>query len=203
MKKYAHSILRYFTIYALGFSVLYILRLLADVIYGILSDSMPSVFPSYNALTDKAETLALEATISLICAVITVFAVTFLAVKYDNGRFEFVISKTDGFYTIREGCAIYAKNYLSADVVSAVLVPVPFFLMTLVELPDGNVKALRILGDIIGTIAAPTLAFSDKLGFGFGLLAAASVSLLSRIPAVYAGLKRWRGLWLSDVDRQD
>lgn len=203
MKKYAHSILRYLIIYTLGFALFYVMNALTDVIYTALSDKMPNIFPSYNAITEKAELISLEATLSLISAILTVFILTVVAVRYDNERFEFMISETDGFYTMRDGCKIYLRNYLYADVLSAFLVPVPFFLMTLIELPESNIKAFRVIRDILGTLTSPSNAFANKLGLFGGICAAVLVSLLSRIPAGYTGLKRWRGLWLSDVDRQD
>lgn len=201
MKKHAHSILRYFLIYALGFAVFYVVRALTDVVYGILSDKIPEAFPTYNPLTDKAELSSLEETLAFISAVVTVFVLTLLSVKYDNERFEFIISKTDGFYTLGEGAKIYAKNYLFADILTSITVPVPFFIATFIKIPQGGVKAMRILEDILGTLTAPSFAYTDKLGFGFGISVAISASLLFRIPAALAGLKRWRGLWLSDVDR--
>lgn len=200
MKKYAHSLLRYFVIYALGFIPFYIVSVLSNVLYGILSDKLPSLFPSYNALTDKAQYVSLEATLALLCAVITVFITTAFAVKYDNERYEFIIDETDGFYTLRDGGKIYAKSYLYADAVCALCVPIVFFILTYVTFPEDSVRALRILEDVLVTVASPTNAFSNKLGLELGVATAVFTSLLSRIPAGYMGLKRWRGLWLSDID---
>ena len=199
MKKYAHSILRYFVIYALGFIPFYIVGALSDVIYGILSDKIPAVFPSYNALTDKVKFLSLQSTLALISAAITVFILTFFAVTYDNERYEFMIAETDGLYKLRDGGRIYASRYLGADAVCAALVPVPFFALTLISFPEDSIKALRVLRDALDTICLPTSAFCNKLGLLVGLVIAVFTSLLARIPAGYMSLRRWRGLWLSDV----
>lgn len=202
MKKYAHSVMRYLVIYTLGFAVLYIVRAFADVVYNVLSSRMPNVFPSYNVITDKSGLLSLEATLSFISAILTVFILTVFTVSYDNERYEFIISETDGFYTLSHGFSIYGKNYIYADVLASVLVPMPFFLIALIKLPENSVKALLIISDILGALSAPSRAFSDKLGLLGGAAVAVLVSLLSRIPAGYRGLKRWRGLWLSDIDRE-
>ena len=199
MKKYAHSILRYFLIYALGFVPFYIVRVLSEVIYNALSDKIPSIFPSYNALTQKAQYLSLEATLALICAIVTVFILTVLALTYDNERYEFIISRTDGLYTLKNGAKIYLDRYLYADAVCATLVPIPFFIMTKITFPEDSVKALRILGDALTTLTSPTEAFISKLGLGFGIATAILASIFSRIPAAYMGLRRWRGLWLSGL----
>lgn len=200
MKKYTHSVLRYFLIYALGFIPFYIIGALLEVIYNILSDKMPSLFPSYNIVTQKSELLALESTLALICAVITVFVLTVLTVKYDNERYEFIISETDGLYELADGGRIYTKNYLYADIVCALAVPIPFLFTTYIPFPEESAKALRILENVLGTLSSPTTAFSNKLGIFLGAAAVILISLVSRIPAGYMGLKRWRGLWLSDID---
>ena len=203
MKKYVHSILRYFTLYAFGFALLFVLGALIQSVYASLSDTVPTVFPSYNPITQKAELTSLEATLSLISATVTVFILTFITVKYDNERFSFMISETDGFYTLREGGKIYLQSYLYADLVSSVCVPLPFLLMTQISFPEDSVKSVKVFENILETILSTTSAFVDKLGFFGGALAAIAVSILSRFPAGYSGLKRWRGMWLSDVDRRD
>ena len=200
MKKYVHSLSRYFLIYALGFIPFYLFNSLIDVIYNILSDKAPGIFPSYNALTERESLLSLEATLALVASLFTVFVLTVLTVKYDNERYERIISETDGLYRLREGCALYVKNYLIADVICAILVPIPFFALGYVSFPDGSARALRMLEDAIGTLTSPSAAFTDKLGTWLGIAAAMLTSLISRLPACYMGLKRWRGLWLSNFD---
>ncbi len=200
MKKYSHSILRYFVIYTLGFAIFHLISVLAGVIYNFLSEKLPNSFPDYNPLTEKAAYLSLEATLALICAAVTVLILTVLAVRYDDERYEFIISKTDGFYTLTEGGKIYARNYLCCDIISSVTVPLPFFLITRIDFPESSAGILKITENVLETVTLPTEAFSDKLGFGLGIAVAIAVSLISRIPAGYTGLKRWRGLWLSDID---
>ena len=203
MKKYLQTILRYLIVYLLGFAAFIVIGALVSVFHNALCNWMPDVFVHYNFITEPEAAEAQRINLNFITGIITVFVLAVISVKYDNSRYEFVISKTDGFYTLREGASIYASHYLVADTLAAVLVPMTTVGLVFIKITKESPKLIRQLERYLDSFIALPLSYTEKLGFTIGVILLALTSLLSRVAAVYSGLKRWRGVWLSDIDRQD
>ena len=137
MKRDATSFLRYLIFYALGFLIFFILGYFTRAAYDLLCEWFPKVFSSYGPIYDKNEYQKKQSVIDLIGALISIYTVTHLATVYDNGRFEDVISRIDGFYTLREGVSLYAKRYALSDITTAIIVPAVFFPLALITAPEG------------------------------------------------------------------
>ena len=199
MKKHLYATARYLIFFLACFIIFYPTRAAIDVLYNALSEWFPGIFPEYNFITDRAAAQAHETWANFISAAISLPISVILTVVYDNARFEYIISATDGFYTLREGAKFYTDAFLTSDVLASVLAPAPVIAMLF--LPDIEAKnaVLSALSSSISAISAPCRAFSSALGIAGAVILILSLSFISRIPAAYLGLKKWRAAWLSDI----
>ena len=200
MKRYFYSVLRYFLLYLLGFIAFYILNYLLGALNEFLAGVFPKLFKLYNPITSRDELVLQKARIALLSAVISVLTVTVIAVKHDNFRYEFLIAKTDGFYTLKEGFEIYKSAFLGADILSALTVPFSTVWLTLIKIPDTAPRAVKVIFDYVENLLAIPNSFIALLGFVPAIIALLTVSLLSRLPAAMIGLLYWRGSWLSNTE---
>ncbi len=199
MRKYCSSFFRFFLIYVFGFLAFTAASFLVSVFYNVLNGALPSVFPRYNFVTEPELAESLAEGLRLTSGILSVFLLELLAVKYDNSRYEYLISRTDGFYTLKEGAVIYVKGYLFADVASAVLVPLTTYSLVFINIGDKAPRILRMLEKPLNTFISIPLSFTEKFGLTVGALLLIAVSLLSRAASAYFGIKRWRAIWLSDI----
>ena len=200
MKKYFYSIVRYFLIYLLGFIAFFIFDYLFTSLNEFLSGVFPEFFKIYNPITSRIDLIRQKETIALLSGISSVFVITLIAVKGDNLRYEFIISQTEGLYTIRDGFSIYRKNFLLSDIIPAVFVPLSTVGLTLISVSENDPKFLRILADYLDSILAVPYSFTDKLGFLPGVTALLLISLAARLPVAYLSLANWRGNWLSSIE---
>ena len=201
MKKYLHSFLRYFLFSIIGFILFFIFSFLTRHLNEFLSGIFPTLFKIYNPVSNREELVLQNQNIALISAIASVFTLTLIAIWQDNLRYEHLISKTDGFYTIKQGAEIYRREFLGADLFSSVIVPAFFLGLTLINIPNSAPRILRVLGNCLTEILVIPLAFTERLGFILGGALLIFVSVASRIPTVYLSLAHWRGIWLSSTER--
>ena len=201
MKKYFNSFVRYFLFFIIGFILFSLFTFLAGHLNEFLAGIFPDLFKIYNPISNHEELVLQKQGIALISAIVSVFVLTFIAVRQDNLRYEHLIAKTDGFYKITQGADIYRREFLGADLFSAVLVPAFFLGLTLINIPNSAPRLLRIFGNCLAEILVIPIAFTERFGFVFGTVMLVFVSVISRIPAVYISLAHWRGIWLSSTER--
>ena len=197
MRKYGVSLLRA----SIAFFVCMLTFLVIDafvqtIVYPAISDVFPSVFPRYNPIFEKEEFLAQGRRLSLVSALISALAVGIIELRLDNMRFEFLISKTDGFYKIRDGVSIYTKEFLISDIISAAFAPAIFIPLTLIRLPEKAARISDILDNFILAMPKAIIGEIGEIGTYFILF---TVLVFARIIGAYSGLYRWRALWLSDT----
>ncbi len=202
MKRYFYSVLRYFLIYIFGFLAFIVFDFAVSLVYGVLCEWMPSLFVRYNFVTEPELADRLAKTLKLAAGVLSVFLLTVLAVKYDNMRYEHLISRTDGFYTLREGAGIYISAFLPADILASVLVPLTTYALIFIRIGEEAPRLLRVLNDYLISFISVPLSFTERFGTVLGAAVLVLVSLASRVAAVYMGLKRWRAIWLSDIGKE-
>ncbi len=159
-----------------------------------------SRFPVYSPVTDNEKYTEFENNLSLCasCVVFSIFSV--ISTVFDNERYEYLIKETDGLYTIKNGIRIYSKRYAAADIAESLIAILPLFLMTLIKFPKTNIRFLLACEEwLTGFLICP-LSFINNFGLVFGYAIAAAVILTAKIPSTIIGLRRWRGLWLSDIE---
>jgi hypothetical protein len=170
------------------------------VIYSELHMRFGDRFPTYNPITDNEKYIKFENNLSLCASTAVFFIFSIIATVFDNERYEYMIKETDGLYTIKGGVRIYTKRYAATDILASLTAILPLFLMTLIRFPKTNIKFLLALDEwLTGFLVCP-LSFVNKFGFVLGYAAAAAVIFIAKIPSAAIGLRRWRGLWLSDIE---
>ena len=190
MRKYFNSWLRYFCFYTPSFIVF---MLINDVMRELLCEAFPRLFPTYNPVTQKELFLSASQNTALVTAFICVFLATYAAVCFDSIRYERVISRTDGFYRIKSALPNYLYDFIGADVVSSALSPLPLLLLTLFSFPESITKQTDKLLALTG-------AFTEKFGIAIGFFVLFLFSLASRLIIAPIALRRFRGMWLADIE---
>ena len=200
MKRYAASFLRYLIFYSLGFLIFSLFGYFTRAFYDLLCEWFPSVFTSFGPIYDKNEYMEKQNALGLIGALLSLYTVTHLTTVYDNGRFEYMISRTDGFYTLGEGFSIYVKRYAAPDIISAVTVPALLAPLALITAPeDAPEWALRLI-DLIDPFLSIQGAFCAVAGLYPGIILLILASVIFRAPTAFFGVKRFRGVWLSATE---
>ncbi len=198
---------RYFVFYIFSPLLFRAVYPLIDGVHQLLSDILPSVFYAFNQVTEKDAYEAQQLIIRLIAGALTLLLINLISVVYDNFKNEYIIGKTDGFYTIAEGLRLYASRFTASDFAATVSVPLIFALPSLIprnlsELLDTETSYLGSrLEALLSGFFTSTTVFTDVLGAALGIFLIVLLSVLFHGAAAIIGLKRWRGLWLSDIER--
>lgn len=200
MKRYAMSLIRYLIFYSLGFIVFLLLGYLTRAAHALFADWLPTVFRELDPIYDREGYRELTRRLDLVAAALSLYTVTHLSAVYDNERFEHLISRTDGFYTVREGLSLYLPRYAVPDLISAVTVPLAASALALISLPDTAPVWARRLVDMIDGFLSIQNAFTEGLGVILGISLLLLLSIAFRLPAAYFAVLRFRGVWLSDTE---
>lgn len=200
MKICFRATIRLFLLLSASFLLYHPVSSLLRAVYSSLSLHFETVFPIYNPIIEGDMYLEFERNLSFCTAAVIFFFFSLISSVFDNERYEYMIKQTEGFYKIRDGFRIYYPRYASADAVSAIISHIPLFLLTLLVFPKTEIRLLLQLEEWVNGFLIAHSAFTDKFGFPFGFAVAALILLCAKIPASILGLRRWRGLWLSDVE---
>ena len=123
-------------------------------------------------------------------AVFSVFLISYLTGLFDNGRYESVISKTDGLFKIKDELARYFKSNIASDIIAAAIPGLIFIPLTL---PAYSEIFLDYFGDFLAPHFHLTSAFSP-----FGAYFVVFITALAaRLTVMPFALKRYRALWLT------
>ena len=169
--------------------------LIRGTLFPALCEWFPEVFEYYSPVTQSAEYAALTATLDIIIASLAVFLFSYITVRYDNERMEYMIRRTDGLYSFAEGARLYFPRYIKSDIAVAVAVPTPF------------VVASALVPEHIHELADPIFdylfsfgrMYTDHLGYILGGLILSLAILLTRLLSAMKSIKAWQGLWLSEI----
>lgn len=189
-KRFIESPIIYLFLYLLLPAIYTVVALFVNTIYGVLTINLPEYFKYYSIITEPEEYATCQATL----AAITIFISLYLAQKFyfflDNGRFEYMIVKTEGMYTMSEGLVLYYKSFLLDDIVTCILTSALLYFPALF-IPE----AIRKYGFDLLFYPANIMRehFGDVLGFVVLALLATFARLFESINAV----KSYRANWLS------
>ena len=189
-KHFAFALLVYAIAYVLGLFAYDVVRELTVAIHGYLHLLLPKLIPLYNAILSPEEYSTQASVISAVALVFTFYILNFASLRLDNGKNEFIISKTEGFYTLREGCELYCKSFLISDTVVTLLVPLIFNIPIFFVLEewfrygaDIPIWAARVLAPITGNLSA--IAFTMIISF------------VTRLLCIRGAVKHYRAAWLA------
>ena len=200
MRRYVTGFVRYLLFYLAGFIIFYLMSYCVNAVLTLLSEELPKLFVIENPIKDREAYDNQQLNLAFISGIITLYIVTNLAVKYDNERFEHVVEKTEGFYTLRDGYALYARRYILPDFIISIIVPFSTFGFAFINIPEDAKRIFLRLGDYAEVFIALQRAFTERLGFAFGFAFLIFLSLLFRIPTGFFAVKRFRGIWLADTE---
>ena len=119
------------------------------LIYPALVEWFPRLVPEYNFVNEREDYDRLYATMSVISSLILICVASHVTMRLDNERMEYMITETEGLYTISEGAGIYYSRYIRADIIASLLIPLPLMildaLLPLFEfLPEGVLSLIQI-----------------------------------------------------------
>ena len=200
MRRYVTGFVRYLLFYLAGFIIFYLASYCVSAVLTLLSEELPRLFTIENPIKDRDAYDNQQLNIAFISGIITLYIITSLAVKYDNDRFEYMVERTEGFYTLRHGGALYARRYILPDVIISIVVPFSTFGLAFINVPDDAKRIFLRLSDYAEVFIALQRAFTERLGFAFGFAFLILLSLLFRIPTGFFAIKRFRGIWLADTE---
>ena len=197
MKRTAKCTLRAFGAQLLTFATFYVaFVVVTNVIHPALCEWFPDIFKVYNSVTEKEALEEVNRRIRLVSALIAFFVMPIIERINDNARFEFIVDKTDGFYTVREGLPIYFKSYLVPDIIASLLSPIPLVFALLIRMPE---RAAKYLGFLL-TPCEPYRAIFEMTNLVSTYFTVLAISLAAEMLCAVCGLIRWRGLWLSEIE---
>ncbi len=165
---------------------------LAHQIYELFYKYLPDVFPLYSSIFEEEKYTRFINSISLITFSLTLFITTYICQRYNNDRFEFIISKTDGLYKIAPILKTYICNYGASDLVASIFCGIAFTL-PIYYIPSQFFTSASVIPEFLSL----GYTVAKALGAGgcavFGVFALALSHLLS-LPLV---LKYYRAKWLT------
>lgn len=161
-------------------------------LYRFLNEIMPNAFPSYDVGSGKDFFDTLYTSLWFISLVITVFISVYLFLRYDNTRFENIITSTDGIYKIRTFLPTYISIYAICDAVSSAVIglifTVPFFFVPIQFVKNEGFFA---------NLTEPYKLMSECFGYAFAPIVMILIIALSFVASTPLILKYYRARWFS------
>ncbi len=201
MKRYLYTTIRFFIFFVISAIIFFPARAAVDSMYNALCEWFPGLFPEYNFITDREAAAAHEAWADFIASIISIVITTVISEICDNRRFEYVISETDGFYTIKEGFKIYTGTYLLPDAIASLILPLPIISLSLIRNFEVKNAFVALLNSARIALLRPTFSFVAVFGFSVGLLLLPVFLFITKVISAVFGLRKWRATWLSDIGR--
>lgn len=190
--KYLNSPFIYLAVLAVSFSFFYLARWIVPHLQLWVNESF-GILPVYNEITSPEEFAHQDAARTAVEAFLSLLVAEWFVSRIDNKRYEYVIEKTDGLYTMREGLLLYAREFMIFDLifVSAVCA--------------ASVVCCRFIPEIAfeyGAWYPLCLGYEmyTRHGAVAGALLLSAMAVLSRLISVFFSVRRYRALWLSGGD---
>lgn len=197
MKIYAKNIIFAIALWLILPLVVHFPRfLIQGTVFPALCEWFPDVFVNYSPVLEPDSYAVLSAVLDILVASATLMIFTYITVRYDNERMEYMISETDGFYTFSEGAALYYKRYALSDLAVALAVPLPFIIAAhfvpthIHDYVDPVFNYLFSFGKL----------FTSHLGEILGGAALVLTIFLLRLLAGMKSIRVWQGIWLSEIE---
>lgn len=161
-------------------------------LYRFLNELFPSAFPSYDVTSGASYFDTLYTSLWLISLVITTFITVYLSMRYDNFKYEKIISKTDGLYKIQTVLPTYVNLFVFSDIASAVLCAVVF------TVPFSFIPMQFIKHEsFVAKLAEPYKMLSECFGIAFAPIVMMLLIALAYLASVPLALKYYRAKWFS------
>ena len=161
-------------------------------IYELLFEYFPDAFPLYNPVFEKKkyETFTLVMAYVSVCLMF-VFTV-YICQRFNNDRFEYIISKTDGLYKISDVLKTYVSKFALSDVISSIITAA-VFTVPIYFIPRGFFTASTFLVDLL----TPFRTIVDGSGIWTCVICSAVAIIAAHAVTLPFILKFYRAKWLT------
>lgn len=190
VRKYVAPAGIYILLFLAGYITTYITRYIPGIVYDYLNYHFPTVFVSYSPISEAEDYKRVQMWLMIGAVALSILIVGYIALRLDNKRYEHIIRKTEGFFTLPCGLAMWARNYLVPDIVVTALVPLLFAIP-----PYFFPEQWMDMGLAIPFWAADML--SPYMGIVGCCVTLSLSSVLARLLVIPHTLAAWRASWLT------
>ncbi len=197
MKRYFYAFLYAALTLGLGYALYLVTLALSLSAHEALMDWFPTVFKDYSPVLEAEEYNSAKNAVEITAVISALFISSTIVTRFDNGREEYIISKTEGFYRIPELIPTYYKLYALPDLISSLAVTVigsaliiPAYFYTPEEISNFSQFVMDFRKFYIGTLFG-------KWGYIISPAAVFALTFIFKIISGISGLKRWRAAWLT------
>lgn len=114
--KYVEPVLIFLAVYLFHYVICQCGELLFIYSYTYLSEVVPSLVKTVNPITTPDEYEMYLKGICTVGTLIGLFIMNYISLRLDNGKFEHMITKTDGQYTMKDGLRLYFSEFFISDI---------------------------------------------------------------------------------------
>lgn len=188
--KYVEPVLIFLAVYLFHYVICQCGELLFIYSYTYLSEVVPSIVKTVNPISTPNEYEIYLKCIATSGAFVGLFITNYVCLRLDNAKFEHVITKTDGQYTMKDGLRLYFSEFFISDVIASSIIIGPF-VCGACFIPEKLLDKGLIFVFRIG------VSLIEFYGIVGSVLIAILFSLITRLISVPLVLRAWRALWLS------
>jgi hypothetical protein len=197
MGRYGKNIFFALLLWLLMPLVIYFPRFVIDgVLFRALCEWFPSVFVNYSPVSEPEAYAVLSAALDILIGSVSIIIFSYISVRYDNERMEYMISKTDGLYSLKDGSKLYFRRYILSDVLVSLAVVIPFTVAAAL-VPEHVHKFVDPVFDYLFSFVR---IYTSHLGIALGAFVLCLSMLVGRTLSGLKSLKAWQGIWLSEVE---
>jgi hypothetical protein len=169
-----------------------VVSVIVTQLYNSAARLFPKTFPLYNVVLESEKHAAQEQRLSFIALLFTVILVVYVTQRFNNERFEYLITKTDGLYYMKDAIPIYAKRFYISDIISSVIVgaafSVPIYFIPMQFFAGGTA---------ISTLLLPFKTLTNFLGVTVGSITLVLFFTVAHVITTPIALLYYRAKWLS------
>lgn len=176
----------------LGLILGLLINTFAVQVYELLFEHFPEAFPLYNPVFEKAEYEAFILTVAYVSVSAMFLLTVYICQRFNNDRFEYVITKTDGLYKIPEILKTYVSKFALSDFISSVITAL-FFTVPIYFIPRQFFTASSFAVDLL----TPLRTIVEGSGIWFAAVYAIFAIIAAHAVTLPLVLKFYRAKWLT------
>ena len=188
--KYVEPVLLFLSVYIFHFYFCQIGELLFIYAFQYLAELFPSIVKVVSPFESPEKYQLYLRMASTSGAIVCMAIMNYICLRIDNRKFEFIISKTDGKYELRDGIRLYFKEFLGSDML-VTSVPVAILVFSAYFIPK---KFIDMGLSLVFGLGASLVDFYYPIE---AIILVVLCSVITRTIAIPFVVRTWRALWLS------
>ena len=189
-RKYVEPVLIFLTVYLFNYLLCQCGELLFIYSYNYLAEVMPSVVDTVNPIHTPDEYELYLKGVATFGALVGLFLINYVSLRMDNEKFEYLITKTDGQYRLKDGLKLYFAEFFKSDAIASTIA-VGVLVAGASFIPEKLLDRGLIF---IFRLGVSLVEFYGPVG---AVVVAVLFSFVTRILSVPLCVRTWRALWLS------